>query len=247
MPPEQLPTDPSGDGLTPAPTEEMKPGDTPQKPSTAAASSQEPEPNEPAAAEEAEGKVGEEQAPDPRAAIPETAEAYAVNLPDDAKAALGLTDGDPLVKGLSEFAKANGKPQGWLDDVLEGAAALHKAGLLGAPFDPAAEAAALGENAAGRRSEVETFGNALKDRGELDADEHEEFMATAATAAGIRLIEKLRGRMGDNGRIDPPSGDGQGGKDAALAKAREMRADARYETDPKFRKQADAAYEAAFK
>lgn len=235
---------PSSGGSTPPATPPAAATDTPPNdtPSTEA-----PPSTETASTPEASSEAAETQEPDPRLVVPETAEAYAVNLADEARAALGITEGDPLIKGLSEFAKANGKPQGYVDDVLEAAAALASQGLLGAPFDPAAEAAKLGENAAGRRSEVETFANALKTRGDLTEGQHQVLMSIAAEADGVTLIEVLRGRMGDNGNIDPPVDAGAGGKEAAIAKAKAMRRDPRYESDKVFRKEADAAFQAAYR
>lgn len=197
--------------------------------------------------EKAEGDKGEGE-PDPRDVVPDAADGYAVNLDDTQKAALGLSDGDPLVKGLSEWAKEQNWSQGRLDDVLVAASALAAKGLLGAPFDPAAELAKLGENGEGRRTEIETFAEALKSRGDLSEGEHAVLVSLAAEADGVTLIEKLRGRMGEDGQIEAPADPGAGNThEALLAKAREMRADERYESDRNFRKQADDKFQEAYR
>lgn len=181
-----------------------------------------------------------------RAAVHTEASAYAVNLPDEAKTALGLGDGeDPIVKGITEHWAKSGKSQGALDDFLAQAGELAKAGLFGSGFDPAAEAAKLGETAPARRREVEVFAEALKSRGDITDEEHGELMSLSPTAAGITLLEKLRGMMGDAGRIEPPTEPAATGKEASMAKYREMRADPKYETDRKFRAEADGHFQAA--
>lgn len=187
----------------------------------------------------------EEAAAAARAVVPEAADGYAVNVSDAAREKLGLTDGDPMVAALSKFAHDSGKPQGWLDDVMEGAAALAEAGLFDSSFDPAAEAAALGENAEGRRREVEVFAESLKARGEIDEGEYGELMSLSPTANGVKLIEKLRQMMGASGEIPKPGGSADAGE-ALKAKAAEMRADPRYDTDRQFRVQADQAFKDAY-
>ncbi|WP_138141233.1 hypothetical protein [Brevundimonas vancanneytii] len=188
----------------------------------------------------------EEAAAAARAAVPEAADGYAVNLSDDARERLGLTDGDPLVAELSKFAHAQGKPQGWLDDVMEGAAALAEAGLFDGGFDPAAEAASLGENAEGRRREVELFAESLKSRGEIDDGMFGELMSLSPTANGVKLIEKMRSLMGQNGMIPTPSGAEPNGADALKAKALEMAKDPKYGRDRQFTAEANAAWAQAY-
>ncbi|WP_338577786.1 hypothetical protein V8J38_02715 [Brevundimonas olei] len=225
----------------------------PPAPTTPAASSEggEPllDPNAPPAdgqPDPAPEPTPEEAAASARAAVPDAADGYAVNLSDDAREKLGLTDGDPLVAELSKFAHAQGKPQGWLDDVMEGAAALAEAGLFDGGFDPAAEAAALGENAEGRRREVELFAESLKGRGEIDDGMFGELMSLSPTANGVKLIEWMRGQMGPAGQIPKPDGEAVSSEDAAISRAKEMRRDPRYETDRAYRAQADEAWRAAY-
>lgn len=178
--------------------------------------------------------------------MPADAAGYTVNLADEGKTALGLTDDDPIVTGLAEYAAKNGKPQGYVDDVLEAAAELAKAGLFDSGFDPKAETEKLGENADGRRREVELFGESLKARGEIDDEEFGELMSLSPTAAGVSLIEKLRKRMTDQGKIVPPTGGDTNDAEAAKTKAREMAADPKYQNDRTFRREADKAWAAAF-
>ncbi len=178
--------------------------------------------------------------------MPEAPDGYAINLSDDAREKLGLTDGDPLVAELSKFAHAQGKPQGWLDDVMEGAAALAEAGLFDGGFDPAAEAASLGENAEGRRREVELFAESLKSRGDIDDGMFGELMSLSPTANGVKLIEKMRSLMGQNGQIPTPSGAEPNSADALKAKAQEMAKDPKYGRDRQFTAEANAAWALAY-
>lgn len=176
------------------------------------------------------------------------ASAYAVNLDDEARAALGLAEADdPIVKGLSEIAAKTGMTQGAMDDFLKTAAEMAKAGLFETGFDPAAEAAALGENAAGRRREVEIFADALKARGgDFDDGMHQELMSLSPTANGVKLVEFFRKLAGPAGEIAAPERAGQTEKDAALAKWREQRQDPRYETDKDFRKATEKLFTDAY-
>lgn len=180
-----------------------------------------------------------------REAVPADAAAYAVNLDDASREALGLTDDDPLVAGLRKYAHEKGKPQGYLDDVLDAAAEMARAGLFDAGLDPAAERTKLGENAEGRQREVEVFGEALKARGDITDGEYAALLSLAPEADGVTLIEKLRKLMTDNGQITPPGSEANA-EDAAKTKAKEMAADPKYRTDRVFKASADKAWAEAF-
>lgn len=243
-------TDPTPPVTPQAPSPEPTPPATTASPETPSTTAGTPPASSPAADPIPSAQPEAEPTPEAaaaaaRAATHESAEAYAINLDDEGRQALGLQDDDPLVAGLRSYAATSGKPQGWLDDVLEGAAHLAREGLFDAGFDPAAEAAALGENAAGRRREVEVFAQGLKDRGDLDEAEFGELMSLSPTAAGVRLVEKLRRMMG-TGQIPAPGGVPDEAQEAARTQAREMRKDPRYETDRQYRAEADAAWRAAW-
>lgn len=177
----------------------------------------------------------------------ESPEAYQVNLDEASREALGLGEDDPLVSGLAKYAAEKGKPQGWMDDALEAAAELAKAGLFDAGLDPAAEAAKLGENAAGRRREVEVFAEALKARNDgFDDEMFGELMSLTPTAAGIRMVEYMRKMM--TVPVNQPTAEGGGGDpaEAAKEKARSMAADPKYGKDKRFTREADQAWASAF-
>jgi hypothetical protein len=189
----------------------------------------------------------EELAQAARDAVPESADGYKVTLDEAAKASLGLTDDDPMVKALAEFGVEQKKPQGWLDDVLGAAAHLASKGLLDGAIDPEAEAAKLGENAAGRRREVEVFADALKAKGDgFDEEMHGELMSLSPTAAGIRLVEYLRKLAGPAGDIPAPSGKAVDDAADLKAKAAEMAKDPRYGNDRTFTAEADAMWKRAY-
>ncbi|MGH7020742.1 MAG: hypothetical protein ACREEY_12715 [Brevundimonas sp.] len=234
----------------PNPAPEATPNPTPETNASPEPTSGTPKESSPGAeTPPAEGEPKPEPTPEEiaataRAAVPEAADGYAVNVSDAAREKLGLTDGDPMVSALSKFAHESGKPQGWLDDVMEGAAALAEAGLFDGGFDPAVEAAALGENADGRRREVEVFAESLKARGEIDEGMHGELMSLSPTANGVKLIEYMRRQMGAAGEIPKPTGQADVGD--AQTKARELRADPRYDTDRAFRATADQAWRDAW-
>lgn len=169
-----------------------------------------------------------------------------MNLPEEARTALGLVENDPMVSELAKFAHANGKPQGWVDDALEAASALASAGLFDAGFDAAAETAKLGDNGPARQREVETFAESLKARGEIDDEMFGDLMSLAPTAGGVRLIEYFRKQQGAD--VKPqirPTGGNPSDKSEALEKARELRRDPRYDKDRVFRAQADRAFKEA--
>lgn len=245
------PTFAPSDGQSPAPASL----DTPETPT--------PEPETPSPASlstpEAPSPSGEDAAkPEPtaeetaaaaleaaRAVVPEEAAGYAINLSDEAKAALRLADdGDPIVQGIRDHFKAERLTQGDFDDFLARAGKLAEAGLFDTGFDVAAEAVKLGENAEGRRREVEVFANALKEREGFDEEMHGELMSLSPSAAGVRLVEFLRKQMGAAGEIVPPTATSAAtGPDALMAKYREMRADPQYESDRKFRAEADGYFQ----
>lgn len=226
---------------TPAPTPTPEPASTPEAPSPLPA---EPTAEEIAAAEAATAAAAVEEA---RAAVHTDATAYAVNIDAEARAALGLAEADdPIVMGLSEVAAATGMSQGAMDDFLKTAAEMAKRGLFDTGFDPAAEAALLGENAAGRRREVEIFADALKSRGgDFDDGMHQELMSLSPTANGVKLVEYFRRLAGPAGEIAAPEQVGQTEKEAAVAKWREQRRDPRYETDRDFRRATEKLFEDA--
>lgn len=243
---------PSSDGLTPpaspdtpapeAKAPEAKPEETPPPSTPPETSPPADKPAEPTA-EEAAAAAALETA---RAAVHTDASAYAINLDDEAKAALKLGDGEDLiVKGITEhFAKA-GKTQGQLDDFLAQAGDLAKAGLFDAgSFDPAAELAKLGENGEARRREVEIFAEGLKARNDgFDEEMHGELMSLSPTAAGVKLVEYFRKMAGPNGEIAAPTDTNvETSREAAIANAEALRRDPKYETDRKFRKAADEAF-----
>jgi len=155
---------------------------------------------------------------------------------------------DPIVKGITEhFAKA-GKTQGALDDFLAQAGDLAKAGLFDTgQFDPVAEAAKLGDNAEGRRREVEIFAEGLKARGDgFDDEMFGEMMSLSPTAAGVKLVEYMRRMAGPAADIDPPTtADPATARETAVSAAEAQRRDPKYETDRAFRRAADAAFIAA--
>lgn len=224
-------TDPSLSSDGTSPNLEQTADPNAQKDPTQASTEQEKSPSE---AEQTPEQIAEAA----RAVVHTEASAYGVNIDDDAKAALGLSDAeDPIIKGLTEIAAKSGMTQGAVDDFLKTAAEMAKAGLFDTGFDPAAEMAALGENAAGRRREVEIFADALKSRGEgFDDGMHQELMSLSPTANGIKLVEFFRKLAGPAGEIVAPDKSGPTAKEEALAKWREQRVDPRYQTDKDFRK-----------
>ena len=154
--------------------------------------------------------------------MPESFEAYQVNLPAELVKYTGPAD-DPAMKALREHAVEQKWSQGQFDDTLGVIKAFADKGVLLPMFDPAAEAAKLGENAGPRRQEVETLAQSLKARGEISDEEFGEMTSLAATAAGVTLMEKLRKMMGPNGTPPAtPPGPNDGPQDSegmAAAKA----------------------------
>lgn len=186
---------------------------------------------------------------DALAVVPETADAYAFTPSEDAAKILGDMSNDPALKTLREAAKEKGWTQGQFNErIVETVNILASKGLLQANFDPAAEVAKLsegGKDGKARQQEVQVFADSLKARGDITDVEYGELMSLMPTAAGVNLVEKLRAMSTKGGAPIAPGG-GDGNVDA-LAQARAMRLDPKYETDPTYRRQADAAYMAATK
>lgn len=178
--------------------------------------------------------------------VPDTPEAYAVNVSDEVKTGLGLTDDDPMVKALQAHAHDTKKPQGWLDDVMEAAGVLNAKGLLDGVFDPAAELAKMGENGAALRTEAETYAGALKERGEISEDAYGELMSLTPTAAGVELIRYFRKAANQEAGFDAPSEGGPTSQEVLQQKAQEMARDPKYGTDRAFTKEADALWIKAY-
>lgn len=183
--------------------------------------------------------------------MPDTADGYAANLPDNLKAYVNAENlaADPMTKAVREHFKETGKNQGDFDNLFETLGVLEAKGFIPKPIDFAAETAKLsegGKDGKARQQEVETYANALKARGDLDDEEFGELMTLAPTAAGVRLIEKLRTMTQQNDPTKAPAGDAQGTQEAAQAKAREMARDPRYHTDRGFQKEADRLWKEAY-
>lgn len=170
---------------------------------------------------------------------------YAVNLPAELVKYTGEPS-DPAMKALREYAVEQKWSQGQFDDTLGVIKAFADKGVLHEMFDPAAEAAKLGDNAPARRQEVEVFAKSLLERKEIDDAEFGELMSLAPTAAGVTLMEKLRKMMGPGAGVTAPrAGDGPQ-ESPEMAEAKAMRLDPKYDTDSRFKRAADAAWIKAF-
>lgn len=179
------------------------------------------------------------------AAIPDTADGYAFTVSDKARGLLGDVSQDPAVAAAREFAKSKGWTQGQFDDHIGGLVNhLAEKGLFEPTFDPKAQTTALGEHGATRQRELYTFAESLKTRGEINEEQFGELISLIPTKPGTELLEFLRKQMRGGG-VD--TGGGPAGDTAdAKAKAQQMAADPKYHTDRAFRKEADAAWVAAY-
>lgn len=162
---------------------------------------------------------------------------------------------DPAVKAIAEGFKEQGRDQGAFNTAFEALQILADKGVIAPPFDAAAELAKLGDaggvTAEQRRNDVETYADSLLARGDLDAEEAAELKSFAPTAAGVRLIEKMRKWMADDKGGINPGGEGGDAKDAAgytaaQREAQKMSEDPRYKTDFAFKREADRAWKTAF-
>jgi hypothetical protein len=207
-------------------------------------------PAEPAAAAPAEPTAEEAAAAAAAlAAVPETPDGYQLKLSEAAKTTLGSLEGDPVFASLREAAKEKGWTQGQFNERIgEAIEIMADKGLLVPNFDPAAEIGKLsegGKDGKARQQEVQVFADSLKARGDIDDAEYGELMSLAPTAAGVKLVEKLRA-MAATGGTALPGGDGGATAEAQKEAAREMRRDERYDKDPTFRREADLAYRKAW-
>ncbi len=191
--------------------------------------------------------------------VPESADGYKVELPDDLKAkGLDFAPDDPAMKLLREVAH-----EARLGDQQFAAIApafLEKAvgaGLLEPPINIEKEVVALGEEAgaatpeeaalAGKKrvAQVADFVNGLKARKVLDDAGAKTLLELAVDASGVRVLEGLQKAMSAAETAIPgaPPGAPAGGG-VTLEDIQKARADERYNTqspkhDPAFRKEWD--------
>lgn len=187
--------------------------------------------------------------PDPADFVPTGDATYNLTLPEGLEQWIPDAAADPAIKALAEHYKAEGLPQRTLDNALGALKVLADKGMIPPPLNFAAETAALTENGVdgrARQTGLETHLRALHERKELSDGELSELMSLVPTANGVRALEKLTKTMTDTTAKLPGAGDQPTGQDAAIAKAKELRRDSRYETDAKFRKEADAAWRSAY-
>lgn len=178
--------------------------------------------------------------------MPADAAGYKIEVADDLRPYLGDIVNDKGLTELRAFAAENKWSQGQLDDTFKLMNHFREKGFLGESFDPAAEVAALGANGRARQQEQEVFLTSLKEKGVLDDKAYGELMMLVPTAAGTIALENLRKHFGPQGGPtvpDVPSG----APTNALEEAKAMRRDPRYETDAKFRADAERKWMDAFR
>lgn len=178
--------------------------------------------------------------------MPDTADAYRLEIGEGATKVLGDLSKDPALKTLRDAAKEKGWTQGQFNERIgQTIDILAEKGLLQANFDPAAELAKLGDTGKARQQEVTVFADSLKTRGDITDEEYGELMSLVPTAAGVSLMEKLRKMATPDGTI-PPGGGGATNTDALKAEAAAMRRDPKYDTDPVWKGEADRKFMAAW-
>jgi hypothetical protein len=257
------PNAPPAGGAPQTPTTGSEPTPPPQTPSPPSGSDSQPaaaatggDSQPPAGGDSLPAEGGADSlpagAPDPLDVKPETVDGYTLTVSDKVTAVLGKDLAqDPAVTALREAALEKGwTPRQFNERIAETIEILADRGLLQPNFDPAAERAALGENGSARQQELETFIGGLKTRGDIDDAEYGELMSLVPTASGVKALEKLRKMMAPGNDTPAPGGDtpagGQPGDSEAQAEARALARDPRYETDPKFRREADRKFMEAF-
>lgn len=154
---------------------------------------------------------------------PEKAEDYKLPMPEGAsKEMADKIAGDETWKAIQASAHKAGVSQKQLDALaapyLE---ALIKTGVqLQSPEAQKAaiekamedELKALGKEGPALLRDLGAWGNGLKDKGLLSPDEHREFLITASTAPGVRMLAKLRELSGERAMpIDPSALEVEGG------------------------------------
>lgn len=126
--------------------------------------------------------------------VPEKPEDYTFEKPEEFSRE--ISDDDPILKGAKEAAHKHGLSQeafqGFVTDYLKMAEE-----QLGPPLDPKAEREKLGPNADTILQANANFFDALHADGTLSREELDEVMAIGETAAGVKALNKIRERMGE--------------------------------------------------
>jgi hypothetical protein len=118
-----------------------------------------------------------------------------VKLPETVKVPDGfqikIDEKDPRVPLLREVAIARNLDQDAIDDLVAIDAQMKIAAHAQEVERVKAEDAKLGANGPQRKEAITNWAKGLLDAKKITADEHDELRMTAATAAGVSLIEKL--------------------------------------------------------
>jgi hypothetical protein len=176
---------------------------------------------------------------------PDKPEGYKVNISDDSKALLfGAKDADPhkdpLFQKAAEWGVKNKIPQGAMDEFIElyAEATAGEAGKY--QIDVKAERQALGKNADAILQNQHEFFTQMYKNGEIGEAELKEAGILFETAAGVKLMQAIRSKYGEQSiPTDPsPNMDGVPSSDELA----QMRLSDKYEKDAAYRAKVDGYY-----
>lgn len=126
--------------------------------------------------------------------VPEKPEDYTFEKP--AEFTRELADDDPILTGFKQIAHKHGIGQEQFQAVAADYLKMAEE-QLGPPIDPKAEREKLGPNADTILQANAQFFDQMVEAGDLSREEHDEIMAIGETAAGVKALNKIREKMGE--------------------------------------------------
>lgn len=172
--------------------------------------------------------------------VPEKPEDYTFEKPEEFSRE--LADDDPLLTGFKQIAHKHGIGQEQFQAVAADYLKMAEE-QLGPPIDPKQEREKLGPNADTILQANAQFFDSMVDAGDLSQEEHDEIMAIGETAAGVKALNKIREKMGEQ---PIPM---EGATTSELPSKQEwykMVASEQYQQDPAYRQHVDKLGEQIF-
>jgi hypothetical protein len=149
-----------------------------------------------------------------------------------------VAEDDPLLSKYTEWAKDNGISQEAFDDLAKAFIENGYSPDASAEVDLEAERQALGPNADEIIKSNINWGRSLISKGVFTEDDYTEIEVLGGTAAGQRVIQKIRAMTGEK-EIPVTSIEGSAPDREELMS---MVADPRYQNDPVYRRQVENAF-----
>ena len=146
---------------------------------------------------------------------------------------------DPLLETFVDWSKENGISQDAFNKLGQKFVEIQNSQVVDAEINIAKEKAALGKNADDIIKSNVQWGRGLVNKGVFTEDDYSELEVLGGTAAGQRLLQKVRGLMGER-EIPVASVEGQS---YDIDELRALVADPKYKTDAKYRRNVEKIYQ----